>query len=86
MAEIVHGNREGKVLIYQDYRYQKNQVRLDKIYWRCWHKHCRMGLTINGFDIDEVNPTFRILSLIRHHNHPRDDDEILQRMYGKQIN
>ena len=63
MPSLVRGNRGGKVLIHEGYRYQKNRARNDAIYWRCWRVDCRAPLQTNLFDIDDENPNIRVINV-----------------------
>lgn len=71
MASVVAGNRGGKILIYEGYRYNKNKQKGAKIYWRCCRKTCKAYLQTALFDIDEDNPDIRVLSALQH-NHADD--------------
>lgn len=71
MASVVAGNRGGKILIYEGYRYNKNKQKGGKIYWRCCRKTCKAYLQTASFDIDEDNPDIRVLSA-QQHNHADD--------------
>ena len=73
-ARIVAGNRGGKVLLYNGYKYQKNRERTSAIYWRCWRKECRANLQTNLFGLEDQNPDIRILQESPH-NH--EDDELV---------
>ena len=35
-AKLIDGNRGGKVLVSEGYKYQKNKALRDEIYWRCY--------------------------------------------------
>lgn len=78
MAYIQIGNRGGKVLINDGHRYQKNKVRQDTIYWRCWRKTCNAYLKTNAFDLAAQNPNIRMLGPpgLPDHNHGDDTDVI----------
>lgn len=71
MASVVAGNRGGKILIYEGYRYNKNKQKGGKIYWRCCRKTCKAYLQTASFDIDEDDPDIRVLSA-QQHNHADD--------------
>ncbi|XP_020781767.1 uncharacterized protein LOC110161373 isoform X1 [Boleophthalmus pectinirostris] len=76
-AFIQPGNRGGKILVHEGHRYQKNKVKPDKIYWRCWRKVCNAYVKTNAFDLEEQNPEIRILGQpVPNHNHPDDTDVI----------
>lgn len=71
MASVVAGNRGGKILIYEGYRYNKNKQKGGKIYWRCCRKTCKAYLQTASFDIDEDDPDIRVLSA-QQHSHADD--------------
>lgn len=71
MASVVAGNRGGKILIYEGYRYNKNKQKGGKIYWRCCRKTCKAYLQTASFDIDEDDPDIRVLSA-QPHSHADD--------------
>lgn len=50
MARVVGGERGGRVLLNEGFRYHHNRTARDKIYWKCWRPHCRAGLQTNVFD------------------------------------
>ncbi|KAK7098604.1 hypothetical protein V1264_002861 [Littorina saxatilis] len=50
MARVVGGERGGRVLLNESFRYHHNRTARDKIYWKCWRPHCRAGLQTNVFD------------------------------------
>lgn len=87
MASVVAGNRGGKILIYNGYRYNKNKQKGGKIYWRCCRKTCKAYLQTASFDIDEDNPDIHILRAQQHKH--ADDKRIItsssltQRMIDK---
>ena len=63
MASIAKGNRGGKVLVSDGYRFQKNKVLENKIHWRCWKKDCRSPLQTNVFDFDDERANIVILQV-----------------------
>ncbi|KAK3102567.1 hypothetical protein FSP39_012239 [Pinctada imbricata] len=75
MAYISSGERRGKILINDGYKYQKNRIRKDKIHWRCWREDCRAPLHTNIFDVSENNPSIRIL-FAAYHDHEVDEEKI----------
>lgn len=62
MAYITRGERGGRVLIHDGYKYQKNRTRGEAIHWRCWREACRAPLQTNLFDVEANAPNI----LIRH--------------------
>ena len=71
-ANITVGNRGGKVLLYNGFKYQKKRLRTRAIYWRCWRKECRANIQTNVFDLDDRNPNIQILQESSH-THEEDD-------------
>lgn len=76
MASVVPGNRGGKILIFNGYRYQKNKEKCGKIYWHCWCKTCNVFLQTVPFDIDEDDVNIQVLNEPQQHNHADDTDVI----------
>ena len=72
MAQIVPGNRNGKIVVNAGFRYQRNQTRLGIIYWKCWRGDCPSQLTTNVFNANAVNPNIQIQN-VTNHNHQVDD-------------
>lgn len=56
MAFLQPGLRGGTVLINDGYRYQKNRVRGDKMFWRCWRTTCRVTLQTSLFNPRDPDP------------------------------
>ena len=52
-VKIVKGNRGGRMLVADGYRYQKHRETNDRINWRCWWAECRARLRTNVFDMDD---------------------------------
>lgn len=75
MAYLQEGNRGGKILINDGYRYQRNKTKTDKIYWRCWRTTCSAFLHTSVFDIEEDDPNIQILQ-VGDHNHADEGDLI----------
>jgi hypothetical protein len=76
MAFMQIGNRGGKVLIHGGYRYQKNRIRNNKIFWRCWRKSCRAPLQTEFFDIDGEDQNIVVLETGEHPDHGPDTELI----------
>lgn len=72
MASVVAGNRGGKILIYNGYRYNKNKQKGGKIYWCCCRKTCNAYLQTASFDINKDIPEIHIL---RGQQHKHADDK-----------
>lgn len=63
MAHLMPGIKRGRVLVYRDYRYQKNKTTNNKIHWRCWNQACKAPLTTALFDLDDRNAVIRVLEV-----------------------
>lgn len=63
MAYLLAGDKGGKVLIYNNFRYQKNKKTAAKIHWRCWRKECRTPLQSNLFAENEEDPNIQIIQV-----------------------
>ena len=61
MAYVTRGDRGGKVLVFDGYKYQKNRTRGDKIHWRCWRETYRAPLQTNDFNVDDNAPNIQVL-------------------------
>ena len=60
---VILNVRGGKVLVHEQYRYQRVRSIQDRIYWRCAIKTCRMPLHTNVFDLNDENAEIRILQV-----------------------
>jgi len=74
-ARLISGSRGGKVLIHQGFKYQKNRIRGDIIYWRCWKEECRAPLKTNLFDLEDQNANINVLNEPEH-THAHEDVQI----------
>ena len=63
MPYVTKGDRGGKVLVFDGYKYQKNRTRGDTIHWRCWRETCRTPLQTNDFNVDDKAPELQRLSV-----------------------
>jgi len=76
MAKVIKGNRGGKVLVVDGYRYQNRGIVGGNMGWQCWRrKECNASLKTSIFEVREgpVDPKIRV---IRHHSHEPDDGVI----------
>ena len=73
---MMNGNRGGRILVLDDYRFQKNKITKNRIHWRCSIKSCGAYLTSEQFDtaIDDEQE-FQVYKK-DHHNHPPQTDTI----------
>ena len=75
MARVIEGERGGKLLIYQGYKYARNRTRGLAIYWRCSRQGCSTALISNVFDLEGLAAHI----IVRHageHRHLPEDDSI----------
>lgn len=63
MPSIVAGNRGGKILVHDGFRYQKNRERNNAIYWRCWRSDCRTPMKTNVFDVEDETAVIQVLQV-----------------------
>jgi hypothetical protein len=63
MAFISTGIKGGKILNVEGFRYQKNRVTKEKIWWRCWRSSCGTMLSTEIFDVDQDNPEINVLTV-----------------------
>lgn len=66
----IANSRAGKCLVYEKYRYVRNKVRNDCIYWRCAEKGCSVFIKTNYVNVEDNGaPNIQILSGPREHGH-----------------
>ena len=80
-AKLIDGNRGGKVLVSECYKYQKNKTHRDKIYWRCWLPDCRASFVTNFFNANEP-VEFVDIFVAGVHNH-LPEDELIKKLERK---
>ena len=83
-AKLIDGNRGGKVLVSEGYKYQKNKARRDKIYWRCWLPDCRASFVTNFFNANEP-VEFVDIFVAGVHNHLPEDELIKKLEFVNQL-
>ena len=49
---IINGNRGGRILILDEFRYQKNKQSDNRIIWRCGVKNCGANLKTSRIPLD----------------------------------
>ena len=89
MAQIL-ASKGGKILADNGYRYQRNKVRANTMYWRCTKLNCRAKLTTNSFDVNDPNANIVVINNnpAAAHNHIPDDnqvqhDQVVNRMQAR---
>ena len=82
MTSLEVGHRSSKILVHENFRYQKNKVTKTKIHWRCWRQDCRAYLQTLLFDLDEEDPDIQIIGVPGEHNHA-EDREVIDRIKMK---
>ena len=61
-SRVMRGNRGGRILFVNDYRYERYRLKAERIHWRWWRPECRARLHINLFDVQyDENPQINIL-------------------------
>ena len=82
---MMKGNRGGRILVLDRYRYHKNQMSRNRIIWRCGEKNCRAYLktSILHLDIDDEQ-NFHVFSKDQH-NHPPQSDVINRAKFRDKI-
>jgi mRNA-degrading endonuclease RelE of RelBE toxin-antitoxin system len=63
MAYVTKGDRGGKVLVFDGYKYQKNRTRGNTIHWRCWRETCRAPLQTSDCNVDDNAPNIQVLTI-----------------------
>ena len=70
---VMRGNRGGRILVVNDYRYERHRSKTERIHWRCWRPECRSRLRTNLFDIQfDGNPNIHILFQEEHNHVPEE--------------
>ncbi|KAL8621656.1 hypothetical protein ACOMHN_024627 [Nucella lapillus] len=76
MATLMRGDRGGKVLVSDGYRYTWYRDQGGHHVWRCWRRGvCQAKLITNGFDHQIENPNIRVVHADKH-GHPPDTDRV----------
>ena len=70
----VANSRGGRTLILEDYRYLRNKVTPDKIYWRCAHRGCTVYLHTQWLDMAADNPAINVVRPPGDHAHAAEED------------
>ncbi|CAL8270939.1 unnamed protein product [Merluccius merluccius] len=66
MAKLMTGDRGGKVLVLDNFRYHRHRNNQENIRWRCWSKNCRAVLRTNIFDVEEEDPNIIVHEVGEH--------------------
>ena len=88
MAQVVNGNRGGKILLHLGHRYRRNQTRATGIYWKCDVTDCPSKILTDVFNINAPNPAINIRNVTPHNGHASADatnerSRVLDRMREK---
>ena len=76
-VRLVAGNRGGRVLVINGYRYHKHRNANETIHWQCWRKECNARVRTNRFNIEDLEDANEIHVLFHEeHNHETDDKMI----------
>ena len=76
MAHVVDGNRGGKILIFNNSRFRRNQTRQTGIYWKCDAERCQSRIKTNLFDVNNPLAIINIISSTPHAGHGNPDENI----------
>ena len=77
MANIymqIANSRGGKALVIDDFRYLRNKVRAERVYWRCGRTGCWAYVTTNAFDVEADDPQIRVINGPGQHGHREEAD------------
>ena len=88
MAQVVNGNRGGKILLHLGHRYRRNQARATGIYWKCGVTDCPSKILTDVFNINAPNLAINIRNVTPHNGHASADatnerSRVLDRMREK---
>jgi len=73
MAQLVNGNRGGKILVHLGHRFRRNQTRPVGLYWQCDVTGCPSKILTNVFNVYAPNPIINILRASPHNGHGTAD-------------
>lgn len=87
MAYVVRGNRGGRVLVYNHFRYVRNNSTQERIYWRCARAAvgCQAYIHTNVFNLQADAPRIRILSREPRHIHAEERDLIRTGRFDRRV-
>ena len=77
-CQIIPGDRGGKVLLVDGYKYHKQVTRNQTIPWQCARRRiCQVRIKTNTFDLQAADPDIRLQHhRIPQHDHGPDDDAV----------
>ena len=64
-GSLIPGNRGGKVLVVQNFRFHRHETRGEKIHWRCWRQNCRAKVYTNLLNEEDDDPVNRVMGFHR---------------------
>ena len=73
MAQVMNGNRSGKILLHLGHRYRRNQTRATGIYWKCNITDCPSKILTDVFNINAPNPAINIRNVTPHNGYASAD-------------
>lgn len=79
-THFIRGNRGGRVLIHEGYRYQLNKRSDDRTYWRCWREDCRATLIASN-TVEDVPVILRNSE----HTHGQDNQMVSQHQFRERL-
>ena len=72
-AQLLPGEKRGKVLFVAGFRYHRHKISGGLLVWSCWRRDCRTIIRTNVFAQDEANPNIQIANPNEPtHNHCED--------------
>ena len=77
--KLVAGDRGGRVLVIDGYRYRRHRSVNAAIHWRCWRKECNARARTNVFNVDELEDVNEIRIFFQEEHAHETDDKIVNR-------
>lgn len=81
-AKIVPGNRRGKILVAENFRYHRHHTKEHTVQWRCWKEKCRAKPVTHCFDVEEDHTHIQVLKVCVHMRPP--DTQMVRRAEFRQ--
>ena len=86
IGSLVPGNREGKVLVVQNFRFHRHQIRGENIHWRCWRQNCRAKVYTNLLNEEDDDQVIRVIGFHEeHHTHPQDETMVSRAQFRQNV-
>lgn len=86
-ARLIEGRRKrGKVLVVDEYKYQKKRNTAHAFNWRCWrYPACTASIRTNQFNLQAVQPHIQVRAQVAVHTHPPDENEIARSEFTQRL-